>query len=433
MRRIWQQQKSELKLPDHENQNEVNIMRKILLILIISLFASLSLAQDDIEPELAEQIEGLEVSTEGLRGLEASQDVDLAFPSREDVGVYLAESFAEYYTPEIVAQEMAFYSAFGFIPADYDLVAGLTELYSGQVAGYYDTEDQSMNVINSGGDTPDESLPLLDQIIYVHEYTHALQDQYFDIDSFIGDSEGDASLAKLSLIEGDATTVMSLYVAAVAEENPLGTLLQLGAGIAQLGNISLPEGTPRIIGEELNFPYLQGQSFVVALIEEGGWELVNAAYTDNPPLSSEQILHPDAYLAGDEPYEMTLDIELEGWEIAKQGVFGEFYLREWLRQYDLTASQINTAATGWGGDSYIVFISDEGAAFFLQLAFDTEGDHAEFINTIELFAGGEAGGLGSNQRCWQAETSFICMRHFIDAVQIISAPTEDVILALLGG
>ena len=48
---------------------------------------------------------------------------------------------------------------------------------------------------------------------FAHEYTHALQDQNFDLGSLKLDEvgEGDQGIAGLSLVEGDATLVMSLW------------------------------------------------------------------------------------------------------------------------------------------------------------------------------------------------------------------------------
>ncbi|MCA9906842.1 MAG: hypothetical protein KC547_23465, partial [Anaerolineae bacterium] len=63
------------------------------------------------------------------------------------------------------------------------------EVLGSQVAGFYDTETGVMNVIPVIGDDPGEGLSLTEQIIYVHEYTHALQDQHFTLDSLI--DEGD--------------------------------------------------------------------------------------------------------------------------------------------------------------------------------------------------------------------------------------------------
>lgn len=405
-------------------------MRKLLILLVLC-FASLSFAQDSIDPELAEQIDSLEAATVTLRGLEPLEEVALAFPNRAEVTAYLESSFEEFYTPEIVAQEMAFYTAFGFIPADFDFLAGLTALYSDQVAGYYDTEELSMNVIMTGGEAPTTFLPLLDQIIYVHEFTHALQDQHFDLDVFLEGVEGDAALARLALVEGDATAVMSLYTAAVAEANPFTTLLQLGAGMAQMGNSTLPEGTPEIIGEELTFPYLQGQSFVTALIEEGGWEAVNAAYLENPPLSSEQILHPERYLAGDGPTEVSFEVAVDGWELMKSGVFGEFYLRQWLGTLGMEREFLNSAASGWGGDQYHVFAGEAGTAFALQIVFDSHEDQMEFFSAV-LGLDWEMTFDGDLMDCWAGNQS-LCMTMLDDtSLRLSSAPDEDTARMLAG-
>ena len=43
------------------------------------------------------------------------------------------------------------------------------------------------------------------------------------------------------------------------------------------------------------FPYREGAQFVAALLDVGWWPAVNAAYLD-PPVSTEQILHPEKYI-----------------------------------------------------------------------------------------------------------------------------------------
>ena len=43
------------------------------------------------------------------------------------------------------------------------------------------------------------------------------------------------------------------------------------------------------------FPYLRGMVFCVKLTNEGGWKAIDEAYK-NPPVSTEQILHPEKYL-----------------------------------------------------------------------------------------------------------------------------------------
>lgn len=374
-------------------------MRPLLIILLSLLLTILVTAQDaDIDPNLAQQISRLEDNTEAIRGLDGLEPVALAFPSREEVTIFINESFETELSDSILEYEMLFYNAFDFLPADYDLRAGLTALYSDQVAGYYDTETETMHVILTNGEEAGLFLPLLERIIYVHEYTHALQDQHFDLDTFLSvdpAENSDAYLAQLALIEGDATAVMTVYIQATMEANPWVTLLQLGIGLTQMGNITIPSGTPRIIAEELNFPYLAGQRFVQTLFQEDGWNTVNAAYIDNPPLSTEHILHPDRYLAGDNPIEVTFEDKTdllntsldEAWSLAREGVLGEFYLREWLRQYNMTTEQIDTIATGWGGDRYYVYRHQDGSIILqLKIVWDTAQDADEFGDNTDLFA-----------------------------------------------
>src|SRR5439155_15444755 len=60
-----------------------------------------------------------------------------------------------------------------------------------------------------------------------------------------------------------------------------------------------PASTPPFIQQMFLFPYGNGQAFVEALFARGGEGAVNAAFR-NPPVSTEQILHPGKY-PGDVP------------------------------------------------------------------------------------------------------------------------------------
>ncbi|KPK10021.1 MAG: hypothetical protein AMJ56_09255, partial [Anaerolineae bacterium SG8_19] len=84
---------------------------------------------------------------------------------------------------------------------------------------------------------------------------------------------------------------------------------------------------------------------------------MNVAW-QNLPQSTEQIIHPDRYLAGDLPEIVALppltDTLGIGWTRLEEATLGEFLLREYLGQ-QLDETEVETAATGWGGDRYAVY------------------------------------------------------------------------------
>jgi len=238
---------------------------------------------------------------------------------------------------------------------------------------------------------------------------------------------------------------MNTYTQIEAEADPLGVLLEVGAGLIQIGNVSIPAGTPRIINQELTFPYLMGEQFVRALLAVDGWETVNAAYTDNPPLSTEHILHPERYLANDHPVAVTLtdDSILLGadWALVRQGVLGEFYLREWL----LTAPEIDSdlvdvGATGWGGDAYHIYQDERGNyAYEMHLVWDTPDDAATFYYETLLAFGNQKTNTpapdhyaDSEAFCWVTDNQALCVAFTEGITRVVLAPDEGLAQGLIG-
>src|SRR5439155_16288511 len=104
------------------------------------------------------------------------------------------------------------------------------------------------------------------------------------------------------------------------------------------------------------FPYTDGMGFVSLLYGQGGWPAVAQAFA-NPPRSTEQVLHPVKYVAGDEPVQVrlpNLSAALGGgWRALAEDTLGELYMRIYLEHY-LNIDQAGAAAMGWGGDRYQV-------------------------------------------------------------------------------
>ncbi len=394
-----------------------------------------------VSPALEAHMEAIEALTRQIRGLDELTPVVRAFPTRADLQDYLLKTLDAQLDEEAARVETQFYVAFDLLPADIDLRQAYLTLLSAQVAGFYDVETKTMNVILLTGGKLGDSLPLLEQIIYSHEYVHALQDQHFGLLK-IGlnpeqlDITGDPLLALQALVEGDATAVMNQYTMLASQQNPVGALAELLVRGMQAGALTLPPGTPPILSAELLFPYYEGQDFVLALYQQGGWERVNQAYGDLPQ-STEQILHPQHYLDGDDPVAVTLDADGslgDGWSLVMDRTMGEFYLRQYLRTR-LPSGQANAAAEGWAGDRFHIYYrdQDDARAWVLKLVWDSAADAAEFTTAYTAFGDARFGTPSEaveGARCWSGDAESLCLAA-ADADLIAYGPTRDLALTLI--
>jgi hypothetical protein len=260
--------------------------------------------------------------------------------------------------------------ALGLLTADQDIVALTEQLYTAQVLGFYDFDAKRMVVVTDAGLTPAA------RITYAHEYTHALQDAAFDSSAAQEAVAGqrDQELALLGLEEGDATTAMVLWA-----------IGHLSAGeLAGITETPVPDmsGIPAWMVRLLEFPYLSGAEFVGQLYASGGWDAVNAAY-DDLPASTEQVLHPEAYVAGQAPVAVeALDLAAAlgaGWTNVTDTTLGEAWMSIWLEGLGVAQAAADVGADGWGGDHLTVATAADGSwALGWRIAWDAPIEATEF-------------------------------------------------------
>lgn len=415
----------------------------LLLLLLTSVLKAQEGADDFVpNPDLVAQMDKIEQTATDLRGLDGLEAVTRKFPTRADVRAYLDEQLEGEENEKLYREGTQFYIAFDLLPPGSDLLTLYKDFLGEQIGGYYDTEIKEMNVVLLSGKLPSFTLPVLEQITYAHEYTHALQDQYFDLDSLLDEElaldQPDMAQARLSLIEGDATYVMNEYTVRIAQEAPLLVLAQVLIQGAASGALAIPEGTPPIIERELLSPYLDGLNFVEALIADGGMDRVNEAYA-SPPQSTEHIIHPDRYLAGDDPIEVILQpnenpFEDENWTLLFDRTMGEFYLREYL-DTQLAPLDVIDAATGWGGDRYHLYynaVTDQ-RAWVMKIEWDEAQDAEQFAEAYVNFGELRFVTSADADGCWSNVEDAGCFTT-VDGVSFISyAPTLEMAQLLLLG
>ncbi len=108
------------------------------------------------------------------------------------------------------------------------------------------------------------------------------------------------------------------------------------------------------------------------------------------PDSTEQILHPDKYLAKEAVIPVTFPKDLATrlggtWKETIQDTFGEFQTDVWLVDVGgATAATAMDAAGGWGGDRVVLLEDASGAwAVVLDTAWDSDADQAAFVQAAQ--------------------------------------------------
>lgn len=360
--------------------------------------------------ELLEAMDAIELEIEELRGLDELQPISRSLMTREELGAYLEKQLEDDYPPEEVAADVRVLAAFEFVPPDFDLQGLLLEMYSTQILGLYDDEEEILYVVVDDGPVAGDGLDLMDRLTFAHEYTHGLQDAHFELDTFIDEDSlnDDEILARMSLVEGDATLAMTEYLLAHRDEITLEDMDELQGGGSD-GSSAILADAPAIIVETFEFPYSQGSQFVAALLEEG-WDAVDAAFSD-PPRSTEQILHPDKYFAGDEPQIISLppltDTLGSGWHLVEAETLGEFQTRLYLEQR-VDRATAALASEGWDADRYALYAKNDSDLLVFATEWDTARDREEFVDVYTVFTEGRyrmTGSPAGQQEIWW-ETPF---------------------------
>jgi hypothetical protein len=296
-------------------------------------------------------------------GVAFQKDVPVEFLTLEELRRYLREAVDSEYPATKATADRRTLAAFDLLPSGLDLQQARLKLLEQNIAGFYDERpDRRRLYIVSAH----KELTPLNQVILAHEMRHALQDQHADVHSVLPPSIGDFDdrrLAFLCVLEGDATLIMERFLKR-----------RLGREDAESEDFALPmspmPGAPPILRDQMVLPYVIGTPFTRALWRKGGWELVKKAWAE-PPASTEQILHPEKYWAGEAPLAVELGHAPRHAVLVQEGVLGEAYLRTLLGEGN------EAAAAGWGGDRYRVYDVAGKTLLVWRAKWDTEADAVE--------------------------------------------------------
>jgi len=273
--------------------------------------------------------------------------------------------------------------AFGLIPKGFPLDSFLLDVLTDQVAGLYDPKAKEFYIASW--------IPVDEQrTVMSHELTHALEDQSFHIDSWIKAARpnDDAELARDSVSEGSAMAAMVDYEMldqkVSVRDVPDVTLLIRASALSEMDKDPNLAKAPLYIRDELLFPYLAGTGFTQQFLKaHTGWQDLHMIF-QNPPVSTQQILHPDLYLQGVKPEVVALPewkaLVPADWKMLEENTMGEFGLEEILKQL-LDENRAELLSPAWKGDRYAVFedAKTKSTPLVFRLALDNTDDAAHFF------------------------------------------------------
>jgi hypothetical protein len=334
---------------------------------------------------------------EELRGLRFASRVPVQAVSDSVARAQFMHRAARFWPEAQVRAEQQAYAQLGLLPAGTDLQGVLLDILEEQAGGYYDPEQGTFFVL---ADMPAALAPM----ILVHELTHALDDQHFDLDAMLERvrDESDRSLAVGAVIEGSGTLVMSIHMLREMQAGRLDAEAVTSYQESEMGRAERLLASPPLLQRLLLAPYVLGQNFLLRgeatrLLTGLDPEDLNRAFRD-PPASSEQILHAEKYwdeARRDVPRPMPLADESArlgpGWSLQGQGDLGELLIAM-LAGADMPdvnsiavtqpESWTNAAASGWGGDRWHLYGDGTRHVTVLVTRWDDAAEAREFESAL---------------------------------------------------
>jgi hypothetical protein len=393
-----------------------------------------------LDSQLTSEINLIQTQVVEERGLQPEHPVGVVLLSPDELRNNVVNDFFADYTDEEASDDVLELSIIGLLPPGFDFRGLYTDLLSEGIAGYYDNETQEMFVVQGQGFQGPE------RMTYSHEYTHALQDQNYDIKNGLNynddacevDSERCAAIQ--ALIEGDAYTSEAIWYQYYATSQDKH---QIDAFYSSL-KTPVFDSAPDYIKDDFMFAPMQGTTFVQDLFNSGGWAAVDAAYL-NLPVSTEQILHPNLY-PSDKPIPVDLpeltSVLGDSWREVSHNQMGEWYTYLILARGDNAQARLDdttaqAAAAGWGGDEYAVLHNDTTGqtSFVMKTVWDTANDAEEFASAFEKYANTRFGVTATQQgntSTWSYSGGITTLYHSGDTTIWITAPDSTTAQTISG-
>jgi hypothetical protein len=300
---------------------------------VLALVLAASAAAQSDSTALCAQIGPIAQELERISGMPLKHPVPCAYIDKQKINEFLQKRIKEVAKPEEVRAEELTLKLFGLVPADFNLAQNTVDLLTEQAAAFYDYEKKKLFITES---TPGAT----QQPVLAHELAHAVADQNYNLSRFIkqGRKSDDGASARMAVMEGQATWLMSEFLARRMGQSLKGSpgMVAAMSAMADGGGSQFPvfDNSPLYLRMTLVFPYTKGMLFQHAVFEHDGQRGFANLFL-KPPVSTQQILHPEKYFAGVQPTHPPLpEPKLgKGYKGLVGGTLGELDHQVMLEQY----------------------------------------------------------------------------------------------------
>ncbi len=274
--------------------------------------------------------------------------------------------------PRAIEAEGAMLKLQGLLAPDVDYTAMYLAIYPMMVRAYFDPEVK--NIVLRG--VPGSPITGEMKVTLAHELTHALDFDVFDLASrAYEDPNLEQQFGLEALIEGNGQRIEHRWAQTHDEA---------------ISAVSA-DRYDNLVSSRMAVVYELGEKLVDDIVARGGEADLNKAF-DDPPSTSEQIMHPEKYAAREATVALG-EPTSEGTPLWR-GVIGEYTTREMLRSA-VDREVADRSSAGWGADKAVLWVQDphEGGLTCLRVryAMDSEADLLELEDAFTSWARADSG------------------------------------------
>jgi len=361
------------------------VAARLAILLGILLYAASATAQADPRAKaLCAQVPAITAELKRISGMPLRHPVPCDFITKEQINKFLNKRVNEVSSPEEMRAEELTLKKFGLVPQDFDLARNEVDLLTEQAAAFYDYNRKKLFITDSTDAESQDS-------VLAHELSHALADQNYNLARFIkqGRKSDDGSTARLAVMEGQATWLMSEYLARKGGQS-IADSAELAAAMSSLvaneddggkGQYPVFDKQPLYLRETLVFPYTKGMMFQNAVFQRDHQGSFGEVFL-HPPASTQQIMQPEKYFAGIKPTQPEVpDAHLpHGYKGLVGGTLGELEHSILLEQYT-GKERAAELAPHWRGCSFELHENKKARRVVLLYAteWDSESSAARYF------------------------------------------------------